>query len=152
EIDSPVYLFLPQLKRDQSESTLSDRPPAPLGPSLAELKADFVKAKRAVKQPSDWLLVVSRLEAWQLLQPGDPFIIQELALATYCSDYPDKLTALTRAREILAVLSPRTSDETQIVFRWGAIHKRLWELRRSAADLDEAIHAYQRGFVLNSDV
>jgi hypothetical protein len=152
EIDSPVYLFLPQLRRDQSELTLTDRPRKPSGPSLADLQAAFAKAKRAASQPSDWLVVVSCLEAWQLLQPGDPFIIQQLALATYCSDYPDKLTALTRAREILEVLTPGTSDEPQIVFRWGAIHKRLWELRRSKADLDEAIHAYQRGFVLNSDV
>jgi hypothetical protein len=140
--------------------TLTDRPRKPSGPSLADLQAAFAKAKqaafakakRAVSQPSDWLVVVSCLEAWRLLQPDDPFIIRELALATYCSDYPDKLTALTRAREILEVLTPRTSDEPPIVFRWGAIHKRLWELRGSKADLDEAIHAYQRGFVLKSEV
>ena len=86
---------------------LDDPAPAPLGPSLAELQAAFAEAKMSVRQPSDWLRVVARLEAWQLLRPNDPFIIQELALATYCSEFPDKLAALTRARVILEVLIPQ---------------------------------------------
>jgi tetratricopeptide (TPR) repeat protein len=34
---------------------------------------------------------------------------------------------------------------------WGAIHKRLWDLKKADRFLDEAIAAYERGFYLKQD-
>jgi hypothetical protein len=67
-----------------------------------------------------------------------------LALATYKSEIPDKLTALREASKILTPLSPTTSADAETVGLWGALHKRLWEAGGDRADLDQSIAAYER--------
>ena len=37
---------------------------------------------------------------------SQPFVLQQLALATYKSKHPDLLSALLRAREVLKLLNP----------------------------------------------
>ena len=46
---------------------------------------------------------------------------------------------------------PATSSDAETVGLCGAIHKRLWEIGQSSADLDTAIRAYVRGYFLKSD-
>jgi hypothetical protein len=46
---------------------------------------------------------------------------------------------------------PATSSDAETVGLYGAIHKRLWEIGQSSADLDTAIRAYVRGYFLKSD-
>lgn len=153
EVDSPVFLFLPQLRRDQDlplsgvDRTASE----PAGPSLAELRDAFAEAKRLAKQPSDWSAVIKCLRDWQKLQPEDPYLIQQLALATYKAEQPDKGTALVEAKQALEALTPRVSSDAETVGLWGAIHKRLWEQHRAQADLNEAIRAHARGYLLKYD-
>ena len=48
-------------------------------------------------------------------------------------------------------MSPDTSNDTETLGLWGAIHKRLWQLTRDQAYLDEAVRAYERGFYLRND-
>ncbi len=104
-----------------------------------------------MKQPSDWLAVIDRLREWQRQQPDEPYIIQQLALATYKSQHPDRVTALREARTVLEALQPRVSSDGETVGLWGAIHKRLWEAGGARADLDEAIRAHERGFYFRND-
>jgi hypothetical protein len=61
------------------------------------------------------------------LQPNDPYIVQQLALATYKSEQPDTLQSLQKAKSIVEALGPATSCDAETVGLWGAIHKRLWE-------------------------
>jgi tetratricopeptide (TPR) repeat protein len=103
------------------------------------------------KTPQDWLTVVQRLEDWRKLEPTDPFVVQQLALATYKSESPDKIAALKAAAGILESLQPRLAGDAETVGLWGAIHKRLWDARHSNADLDEAIRSYERGSQLKND-
>jgi hypothetical protein len=84
-------------------------------------------------------------------RPEDPYIIQRLALVTYKSKQPTELKALTEARDLLATLNPATSNDTETLGLWGAVHKRLWEKTRKAPHLDEAIRSYERGFYLRND-
>ena len=152
ETDSPVFLFLPQLLG----AGRATPPPAPTAApqdekSLADLLETFKDAKKSVKDPSDWLFVIAVLKRLQNLQPTDPFIVQQLALATYKSRLPDVLTSLKNARDILEALKPDTSSEAETVGLWGAIHKRLWEVRREKADLDTAIRSYARGYFIKDD-
>ena len=153
ETDSPVFLFLPQLLSDERGAA---PPPAPTAApqdnkSLAELLETFRDAKRSVKDPEDWLLVAAVLKRLQKLQPSDPYIVQQLALATYKSKQPDVLTALKNARTTLDVLKPDTSAEAETVGLWGAIHKRLWEVGRQRTDLDTAVRSYARGYFIKDD-
>jgi tetratricopeptide (TPR) repeat protein len=94
----------------------------------------------------------------------NPYILQQLAWATYKSKVPTEEAALLAARDVLVPLAPATTNDTETLGMCGSIHKRLWELaERSAADtppgstaeaaqfLDEAIRSYERGFYLRND-
>jgi hypothetical protein len=154
EIDSPVFLFLPSLAGKTMGA--SAPPPAPAAVSVskesfAELMENFRKAKADVKEPADWMTVIGFLRALQKMQHNDPYIIQQLALATYKSEAPDKLAALQKAKEILAQLAPETSSDAETVGLWGAVHKRLWEESKNKAYLDQAIRAHSRGYFFKYD-
>ena len=84
-------------------------------------------------------------------RPEDPYVIQRLALVTYKSKTPDAEEALEEARELLATLNPETSNDTETLGLWGAVHKRLWEVTQDREHLDEAVRGYERGFYLRND-
>ena len=143
ETDSPVFLFLPQPPRRggrRAPAPASGTAATPAGrekPRRLAWRASK-QAKADVKDRSDWLVVVAVLNRLRKLQPNDPYIIQQLALATYKSEQPDALQSLQKARAILEALSPETSCDAETVGLWGAVHKRLWEAGNSPADLDRA--------------
>ncbi len=151
ETDSPVFLFLPHLLE------LEEVPPAAptAAPkdvkSFAELLETFKEAKERVERPGDWLGVLGILDRIQNLQPTDPYLIQQRALATYKSEYPDVLTSLQAARTVLEALKPDTSSDAETVGLWGAIHKRLWNAAGKREDLDKAIRSYARGYFIKDD-
>jgi hypothetical protein len=165
EIDSPVYTLLPGLQQPALEATVASAsqlrgvsPPPPSaqpsqqdGQSLSALRGSFEKCKSEAKKPSDWMKAIAFLEEMKSHQPNDPFIIQQLALATYKSEQPDALTSLHEAKTILEQLQPTTSSDAETIGLWGAIHKRLWERGKNRDDLDEAIKAYARGYYIKSD-
>lgn len=153
EVDSPVHLFLPQLRGNHNGAV--PEPAAAAAPSddksLADLLESLNEAKRAVKEPSDWLVVAALARRLRNLQPNDHFITQQLTLATYKSKHPDPLTALRHAAEILQTLKPDTCSDAETVGLWGAIHKRLWEVGRDSSDLDKAVRSYGRGYYIRDD-
>src|SRR4051794_31456025 len=140
EVDSPVYLFLPSLAG--IDVAPAEPAAAKTDESLAEMRERLRKQKEGVGRPADWLKVIATLHEMEKLQPNDPFVTQQLALATYKSEYPDKATSLRDAKEILYKLLPTTSSDAETVGLWGAIHKRLWEVDGNRNDLDKAIGAY----------
>ncbi len=158
EVDSPVFLFLPSLadKLSGGGALMMAAAPAPEAPavsteSYAELMDLFREAKSEVKAPSDWIKASAFLETLQKMQPNDPYLVQQLALATYKCEIPDKITALRKAEDVLRQLAPETSSDAETVGLWGAIHKRLWEEGHKEADLDQAIRAYERGYYFKTD-
>ena len=106
---------------------------------------DFAKAKG--------LLTAIRLlaKAENDGRPEDPSLLQKLALVTYKSKQPSEESALNEARELLVSLEPETSNDTETLGLWGAIHKRLWHLTKQKQHLDEAVRAHERGFYLRND-
>ena len=44
-----------------------------------------------------------------------------------------------------------TSNDTETLGLWGAVHKRLWEFTKDTANLDESVRGYERGFYLRND-
>jgi hypothetical protein len=153
ETDSPVFLFLPHLLGKGAAATPEPAPsePAQDEKSVFELRESVREAKRDVKDPEDWLPVIGLLNRLRKMQPNDPQVIQELALATYKSKQPDAEKALEKARGTLQALGPETSSDAETVGLWGAIHKRLWDLRKGTDDLDRAIRAYARGYFIKND-
>jgi hypothetical protein len=161
-IDSPVFIFLPAITPQRPDAKLVEAaalasvPAAsvmeiPAGPSLADLRKAFEGAKSTAETSEQWQIVVQKLEEWRELEPADPFVVQQLALATYKSGVPNKIAALRAAADILRGLQPEVSVDAETVGLWGAIHKRLWDAARSREDLDEAIRSYERGFQIKND-
>jgi hypothetical protein len=87
----------------------------------------------------------------QVENPEDPDVLQRLALATYKSKHPTPEEALKVARDLLKLLEPQTTNDTETLGLWGSVHKRLWELTKESRYLDEAVRAYERGFYLRND-
>jgi hypothetical protein len=111
----------------------------------AQLDGNFLKAKSLLE-------VIRQMMKMQCpMKPEDPYIIQRLALATYKSEFPTEKDALLEARDLLAALKPQTSNDTETLGLWGAVHKRLWNAAHDPAHLDEAVRAYARGFYLRND-
>jgi hypothetical protein len=119
--------------------------------SFAELLEKFRAAKRAANKAPDWAAPLELLGRLKTMQPTDPYILQQLALATYKHEQPDKKVSLIQAKIILGDLAPQTSSDAETVGLWGAIHKRLWEELKSNDDLDEAVRAYARGYYIKTD-
>jgi hypothetical protein len=153
-LDSPVFFFLPRLSGTEGAAAPAPAAASPSASderSLADLLASFKEAKAEVQQPADWRIVVERLQPLRKLQPNDPYVLQQLALATYKSQHPDPLTALHRAKEVLAPLKPDTSADAETIGLWGAIHKRVWDVTQDRAVLDKAIRSYAKGYFIRDD-
>jgi tetratricopeptide (TPR) repeat protein len=84
--------------------------------------------------------------------PRDSYVTQKLAMATYKCEQPTPLEALRAAEGILRELAKDDSNDTETLGLWGSIHKRLWELDSHPGDLDTALAAYQKAFVLKNDI
>jgi hypothetical protein len=119
----------------------------------AQKKGDWVKAKMLLEEIREMRRIgASEASADQQVENSeDPYILQRLALATYKSKYPSPEEALKSARDLLTLLEPQTSNDTETLGLWGSVHKRLWELTKEGNYLDEAVRAYERGFYLSND-
>jgi MAP3K TRAFs-binding domain len=161
DVDSPVFLFIPTLRGSQvvqarNATAEAFSAPAPSSDptdhrSFAELLVRLRAANASVQTAADWKAPLDLLNRLRTMQPDDPYILQQLALATYKYEQPDKTASLVAAKQILARLAPQTSSDAETVGIWGAIHKRLWDQLHMRADLDEAITAYARGYYIKSD-
>jgi hypothetical protein len=119
----------------------------------AQKKGDWVKAKMLLEEIREMRRIgASEASADQQVENSeDPYILQRLALATYKGKYPSPEEALKSARDLLTLLEPQTSNDTETLGLWGSVHKRLWELTKESSYLDEAVRAYERGFYLSND-
>jgi len=160
--DSPVYTFLPGLQPPMLAATsapVQRSIASAAGPDAADenptakalLDLALAKINPPEGQPSDFAGARMLLEEVRKQRPNDPFIIQQLALATYKSKQPTAEAALLAAREILGELGPATTNDPETLGLWGAVHKRFWELNSRPEDLSEAIAGYERGFYLKQD-
>jgi hypothetical protein len=161
EVDSPVFLFIPSLQPaglPKAPAIAAAGPPAPSSEpmdreqkSFAELLVSFRAAKDAVSEADDWALPLALLKRLKAMQPDDPYILQQMALAIYKFGKPDTTTSLVKAKDILGALAPQTSSDAETVGLWGAIHKRLWGETKNREDLDESVKAYARGYYIRND-
>jgi hypothetical protein len=158
EVDSPVFLFIPLLQPPTLLDVAVAAAPLPAlssaptdQKSFAELLATFRAAKNQASAADDWAVPLGLLNRLKTMQPNDPYILQQLALATYKFEQPDEKAALIKAQGILSKLAPQTSSDAETVGLWGAIHKRLWDQTQNRDDLDEAVKAYGRGYYIKND-
>lgn len=161
--DSPVYTFIPNLQRPGLATSAPGAVTAMAAASAtppkadetqsalmalareAQAKGDFVTAKNLLTT------IVTVAKSQVPARPVDVSILQQLALVTYKSMQPTPLEALQAACAILAELEPQTTNDTETLGLWGAVHKRWWDLTKESSHLDQAIRGYERGFYLRND-
>jgi hypothetical protein len=157
ENDSPVYEFLNGLNPPALVAAViavAAAAPVSADPTIGVLMEQVESAKKS----GNWIVAKTLLNSVRLLRKDstgvraeDPYILQQLALATYKSAQPTPLKALEEARDILSELDPASSHDTETIGLWGAVHKRLYDLTQDRAYLDAAIAAYEKGFYLRND-
>ena len=168
-VDSPVYSMLAGLEPPRDPAQAADaavasflretqapaaRPEAaapgeaePEPPSARQWRAQALQAV----QRGDFAAAKAAWSEVRKYHPHDGHVIQQLALSTYKAGQPTPEQALAAARELLSELGPATTNDPETLGLWGAVHKRLWDLRRDPADLAEAVAGYERGFMLKQD-
>jgi len=161
--DSPVYKFIDRLtppsiaeEMKQAVAAAVSQASAPGSPVHSELMQQVDEAQKKGEWPKARTLLeaireMRRAAASETENPEDPYVLQRLALATYKSKSPTPEEAFKAARDLLKLLEPQTSNDTETLGLWGSVHKRLWELTKESSYLDEAVRAYERGFYLRND-
>ncbi|WP_313950221.1 TRAFs-binding domain-containing protein [Accumulibacter sp.] len=127
----------------------SNAPQPPTSKALLDQALSAINPRDG--RPSNFPRAMALLREVRKQRPNDPFVVQQLALATYKSKLPTAEAALLEACGILEVLGPATTNDPETLGLWGAIHKRLWEQRSHLEDLEETIASYRRGFHLKQD-
>jgi hypothetical protein len=166
--DSPVYRFVDDLDPPRRRppggpgagpGPVQAPPPAgssqgtPVDPSLQTHAAVMAAADEA-EAKGQWDIsrnLLSFARGARRDAAEDAYLMQRLARATYKGKAPNEKDALLAAADLLRVLEPSTSNDTETLGLWGAVHKRLWQVTGERPHLDEAIRANERGFYLRND-
>ena len=165
EIDSPVYTFLNGLQKPTLDGPQSIRSPQPAVPSTGTFAYEVAAGRQAMasslhgdaRHHFERALNMQRSAQAEgrpegtKESPADPFLVQQLALATYKSALPDPVSALKTAWAILEPLAPAVSMDLETLGIAGAIRKRLWDREKQREDLEAAIEYYGRGFEIKRD-
>jgi tetratricopeptide (TPR) repeat protein len=148
--DSPVYTYLPRLQQpkltDEQYAELLDEAEA----AQQKLFHYMHEGERLLKA-SDHAGASKAFASAEAMKPGEPDIIQKLALTTYKAMIPTEVDALLDAGRILDALDPAGSNDPETLGIAGAIRKRLWSLTKERHYLDLAIRYYGRGYEVRRD-
>ena len=162
--DSPVYTLLqnltpPSIAAATKQAMAAAKASSPPAGGLAH--SERMKRVDEAQKQGDWLKARFLLEEIrgdrkaasdaEGASAEDPYILQRLALVTYKSKHPSPEEALKQACDLLSLLEPETSNDTETLGLWGAAHKRRWDLTTDKTYLDRAVRAYERGFYLRND-
>jgi hypothetical protein len=173
-VDSPVYTVLPDLQMPTRPAVRKMGvavPAAQSQPSEDSYATKLQMARDAIKD-GDFVFAKKILQAIYNEQtapgadgspkPARPFIIQQLALATYKAGEADPntdaqaLKAYADAEALLRQLDVETTTDPETLGLWSAIHKRRAEIATRSPeerrlDLDVAIRAAERAFIITRD-
>lgn len=147
-VDSPLYTFIPNIK----QPFLSDED---LLKITGELKDNENTIYALTEKAKDYMIdnkFKEASEVWEKLSKmvdNENYYIQQQALCTYKSKFPDELVALTNAIPIISKITEANDTETLGIT--GAIYKRLWMLTQNVNYLDLAIENYGKGWNLFQD-
>jgi tetratricopeptide (TPR) repeat protein len=148
--DSPVYTYLPGLQQprmtESEYSQLLDEAEA-----VQEKLSALIQSGQQAFKDSLIDCAVKAFSAAAQMKPGEPYLVQQLALATYKAGKPSRLDALIEGLRIIDQLGPDKSNDPETLGITGAIRKRLWQETGDLAQLDAAIRYYGRGFEVTRD-
>jgi len=165
EIDSPVYIFLPQLQPPSlPPPSASKRPvrgrivtskqsvqragykPARTLASLIEQGEEALRHDRFHEAKERFAAALQLYRGQTTGSPStpDPYLVRRLVLATYKTKRPNELKALLKAKSLLKVLKPYRSNDPETAGLAGDIEKGLFDHGKGEEHLDFAIALYTR--------
>ncbi|MDW4419278.1 TRAFs-binding domain-containing protein [Staphylococcus saprophyticus] len=150
DTDSPVYtnlknLIPPKINRESdSDNKKHNNEPQHM---LSGLISD------ALQKMEDNLFIEAKsiLQEANQIDKKNEYLLQKLALATYKSEYPNKLDSLKEALSVLEHLNINQTTNPETLGLAGAIYKRLWEESNLYKYLDDSIKYYEKGFYIKND-
>ena len=145
--DSPLYSFIPQIKRP----ILSDNDLKDIVGELRSKEDTIYALMESAKQNMVEKNFVEAAKKWKKLNEktkNETFFIQQQALCTYKSQFPSPIVALTNALQIINTIS---SIDTETLGISGAINKNLWKQTNDINYLDNAIEFYKKGWNMYND-
>jgi hypothetical protein len=163
QTDSPVYTFLqlepPSLRAqinqavaEKTKEMEADAPPE----SQQTLSVITQQAEDAVER-NDFItaqalfnsaLLIWKPEGNNSKSGANTYLTHRLAFVTYKSKFPDELTSLNKALDLLKGLDLQHTNDTETVSLAGAIEKRLFESGQGEAHLAAGLEYYQRSYFL----
>ena len=146
-VDSPVYTFL----NDLTPPILRSRHEIESAPDSKESLSSILEYAQNAMNKNDFVLARGLFQTALSIDPNSTFIKQRIVLATYKSKYPDHLSALNEAYDILQTLNPDNTTDPETLGLLGAVCKRLWEETGIQSWLDKAIFYYEKGFYIKND-
>ena len=169
-VDSPVYSVLPNLREPTLPAAAKmgfAAAAARLEPTEDSYATKLQMARDAIKG-SDFGFAKKILQGLYTDQTAlgadgkpktaRPFIVQQLALATYKAGEAEgqALQGYADAERLLQQLDVETTTDPETLGLWSAIHKRRAEIatrtpEEQKQDLNEAIRASERGFLIKRD-
>jgi tetratricopeptide (TPR) repeat protein len=160
DTDSPVFTHLAALGLKPMSAADLNRA-AQAAEAASDTLASILDAGRAAARASQHAEAARQFQrAVEMQMKGaegrpagtpDPFVVQQLALATYKTAQPDPVTALKAGWSWLERLSPDDSTDPETLGIAGAIQKRLFQQTDQREHLDRAIDLYGRGFEVKRD-
>ena len=160
KVDSPVFTHIEGLEilikqkdiAPQSATTAHAASAVQSGPTLSEMIDEAVAAMKS-KRFSE---AINRFSELLKLKPDEPFIIQQLCLATYKSPAKDApkdevIEAFKKGYKILEKLTPLTSTDTETLGMAGSVHKTLFRLTNDKTYLEKSLRFYERGYYIAND-
>ena len=112
---------------------------------------DLIQYGGDAKNKNDFQLAIKILNAALKYDENNQFILQRLALATYKSEKPAKMTSYHKALTILAKLSPEQTTDPETLGLCGAIYKRMYASSKKKEYIKKALWYYERGFYVAQD-
>jgi ADP-ribose pyrophosphatase YjhB (NUDIX family) len=149
QVDSPVYTYLQGL--NPPEFTKKEIKEIEAAVKQDDSTTNLLKEAERLKGEKKYLEGIEKLKEAQQRDMNNPLFIQKIALLTYKSGDPNKITALKNSLEILKPLKPEITNDPETLGLSGAIYKRLFEETKLDVYLDKAKSFYERGFIVSKD-
>lgn len=136
-----------KLEKKQAAANNDDNPTLALLTEQAEdaiFQKDFLQAKTLFS--SALYFGNKRTENKTIV--NNPYLIQRLAFSTYKAKFPDEITALKEAIQLLDKLDLDHTNDPETVSLAGAIEKNLYENGEGDKHLEKALEFFHRAFYL----
>lgn len=150
ETDSPFYTYLPNVNPPRWNEKRSSTMIEDIKKKEDNIAIHRERAEK-LKRESNFVEAIAEWKILKEMLPDNEYVTQQLALAYYKSEYPNKTMALQSALKVINTLNPERTLDLETLGITGAIYKRLYRINNNYDYLDKAIEMYRKGYMISND-